>query len=944
MRDSLRAGLGILLWLAVTPATAQEIPYETFTLDNGLKVVFHEDHDLPLVTVNILYRYGSLDELPGQTGYAHLAEHLAFMGTRRVPGGAFDQIMEGQGGWNNAGTSTDYTVYYDVGPSAMLPTMLWLEADRLELMGPDMDQQKLDLQREVVRNERRQNYEVAPYGTAWLEHPAHMYPEGHPYHHPTIGSHTDLIDATVEDIQGIYATGYAPANACMVVAGDFDPAATRELIEALFADIPGGALLPRPEPITSSFDGERRLVLEDNIEVPRLVVTWHSPPWLAPQDAELDLVASILGEDKVGRLSKALVLDQQLAESVAVSQGSSLLGSEFYVMADARTGVDLQQLEDAIDEQLQQFLAEGPTERELLRAKNGWEATFVSGLESVDDRANTLNDYWLHTGDPGYLATDIARYQDATLTGVRAAAEATLVPERLVLWVVPEGEKADSVGDGTADEAIEEESEEITEEIGDEAGEEAVQEDDEATEPVPTARDSRPEDLPRKDFVPPTPEVFRLSNGLQVWYLQRDTVPALMAAMVFPTGSAWDEPGKEGLAELTADLLDEGAGDLDAAELADALSVQGAWLSTWAARESLVVATWTLTRNAGEVLGLMRDVIADPVLSKEEFERVQGMTLTHLIQAAQDPRSISATVGWRRSFGEFHPYASPTTGYADSVAALTHKDVKRFYKRQLSVSGATLVVVGDPGEVPIEQLLEDSFGDLKSRRVRRAELVVPPPLPRTQPAVFVVDRPGSPQTMMRIHMPGSPAANPDRIRLHLVNSVLGGTFTSRLMQNLREDKGWTYGVGSRHIDFQLDGSLIISTALQAEYTGDALDEIFTEVEDLAEAGVTADETRKAVRSYLNGWVETYGTIASVGQQLITLADERLSPDISADWLEQAASVTAEDLSSQAGAMFQPQQATVVLVGDAASIQAQLADHGYPAALPCDPEGNLLPTP
>ncbi len=942
MRHALRAGLGLALWLVAAPTAAQEIPYETFTLDNGLQVVFHEDHDLPLVTVNIIYRYGSLDELPGQTGHAHLAEHLAFMGTSRVPGGAFDEIMEGAGGWNNAGTSTDYTVYYDVGPSAMLPTMLWLEADRLERMGPDMDQQKLDLQREVVRNERRQNYEVAPYGTAWLEHPPHMFPEGHPYHHPTIGSHADLIAATVEDIRDIYATGYAPSNACMVVAGDFDPEATRGLVEALFADIPGGALLQRPAPTSVRFDAEQRLVLEDNIEVPRLVITWHSPPWLAPQDAELDLVASILGEDKVGRLSKALVLDQQLAESVGVTQGSSLLGSEFYLIADARAGVDLRQLEDAIDEQLELFLAEGPTQRELLRAKNGWEAAFVSGLESIDDRANTLNDYWLHTGDPGYLATDIARYREATLEGVQGAADAVIVPERLVLWVVPEGQEADIVGDDDGD--VEEPVEEPADEPADEPAVEEPIDEEGAAEVVATARDTRPADLPRKDFVPPTPEVFTLSNGLQVWYLQRDTVPALMAAMVFPTGSAWDEPGKEGLAELTADLLDEGAGGLDAAGLADALSVQGAWLSSWSSRESLVVATWTLSRNAGEVLALMRDVIGDPELSRDEFERIQGMTLTHLIQAAQDPRSISATVGWRRSLGELHPYASPTVGYADSVAALTHKDVKRFYRKQLSVADATLVVVGDPGEVPIAQLLEDSFGDLKPRRVKRPALVLPPPLPRAQPAVFVVDRPGAPQTVMRVHLPGFPADSPDRLRTHLVNSVLGGTFTSRLMQNLREDKGWTYGVRSRHIDFQLDGALIISTALQTEYTGAALDEIFAEVEELAEAGVTSDEALKAVRSYQNGWVETYGAIASVGQQLVTLADEGLPPDTSGDWLAEAAEVTVEDLSSQAEAMFNPQLATVVLVGDAASIQAQLAEHGYPAALPCDAEGNLLPTP
>ena len=935
MNSTLRAGLCAVVLAVSAPATAQEIPFESFTLANGLRVLFHEDHDLPLVTVNILYRFGSLDEQPGQTGYAHLAEHLAFMGTSRVPGGSFDQIMEGQGGWNNAGTSTDYTVYYDVGPSSMLPTMLWLEADRLERMGPDMDRQKLDLQREVVRNERRQNYEVAPYGTAWLTQPGEMYPEGHPYHHPTIGSHADLIAATVEDIQTIYATGYAPANACMVVAGDFDPEATRELVVALFEDIPGGAPLLRPDPIPTTLDAERRVVLEDDIEIPRLVITWHSPPWLAAMDAELDLVASILGADKVGRLSRALVMEQQLAESVAVYQGSSLLGSEFTIMADARVGVGLDQLEAAIDEQLSRFLADGATDRELMRAQNQWEASFVSSLESIDDRANTLNDYWLHTGDPGYLATDVQRYRDATLDGLRNATEAVIVPQRLVLWVVPGEGKVDDEADDEADDGADPAA----------AIEDAVTEDDgeaEAPGPAPTARDTRPADLPRRDFAPPAPEVFTLSNGLEVWYLPRDTVPALMAALVFPVGSASDGAGKEGLAELTADLLDEGAGGLDATQLADALSVQGAWVSTWANRDSLVIAAWTLTRNAAQVLPLMRAVAAEPLLSADDFDRVQGMTLTHLAQASQDPRSISSTVGWRRSYGELHPYAAPTVGYAGSVAALTRKDVKRFFRRQLSVDGATLVVVGDAGEAPIQELLEENFGTIKARRARRAPPLVPPALPMTEPSVFVVDRPGSPQTMIRIHMPGTPANDEARLQGRLVNSVLGGTFTSRLMQNLREDKGWTYGIGSRNVHLRHDGSLIISTALQAEFTGAALAEVFAEVESIAEAGVTADETGKVVRSYLNDQVETYAAITSVGQLLVTLADEDLPPDTATRWLEQAAAANAADLSSHAYALFNPQRATVVLVGDAAMIQAQLVEHGFPRALLCDAEGNLLP--
>jgi len=954
----MRSCLYLLLMLAPLTAAAQEIPYTAFTLDNGMQVVFHEDHDLPLVTVNTIYRYGSLDEPKGQTGYAHLAEHLMFMGTTRVPGGSFDQIMEGGGGWNNASTGDDYTVYYDVGPASLLPTLLWLEADRMERIGPDMDQHKLDLQRDVVRNERRQNYEVAPYGDVWLSMPGAMYPEGHPYAHSGIGSHADLIAATVEDFQTIYATAYAPANASMVIAGDFDPVATREMVVELFGDLPGGHPLDRPQPPAAILDREKRIVLEDQIEIPRLLMAWHSPPWFAEGDAELDLIGSILGDDKVGRLNQSLVLDQEIAQWVSAFQSSSLLGSTFMVMADAREGYGIDQLEAAVDAEIRRFLDEGPDDQELQRALNQWEASFVSRLESLDDRASLLNRYWLYTGDHGYVDEDLQRYRSATLEDIHATAGQVLVPQRLVMWIVPKGDAEHWLttipGAQTWTDVmppVEDEEAPTTDATAD-AAPEAVGEpeaDDEAeaeAETPPNPRDTRPDDLPWRDFLAPAPETFSLANGLQVWHLPRETVPALSVSLVLPFGAAQDPVSKAGLAELMADLMDEGAGDRDATELAEALATQGAWLSTGAYAEALVLRSWMLTRTAGDVLPVVADVALDPALAKADFERVKWQTLSYITQRTQDPRKVASTVAWRRFFGEAHPYSWPSVGYHDTVASITPRDVKKAYRKLVVPEGAFLVVVGDTGDTTVRDLLEASFGQWKPRPAQRDRQSLPTPenAATSGPRVLVVDRPGSPQTSIRLHMPGIPAAAADRIERELVNNTLGGSFTSRLMQNLREDKGWTYGVGSYPVRFRADGAIVVSTSLETQYTGAALAEILREIEILAEGGVTADEATKASRSYQQDQVETYGSISSLNAELVSLARKQLPANSSAQGLQVACATTAETLSTKAGEMYYPSEVTVVLVGDGDAIRAQLEPLDLPPAIACDSEGRLLGSP
>jgi predicted Zn-dependent peptidase len=419
------------------------IPFTKSKLSNGMTVILSEDHSVPTVVVDVSHDVGSRMERAGRTGFAHLFEHLMFMGTQRAPTKMFDAWMESAGGRNNAWTSEDRTDYYDIAPPTALPLLLWLEADRMRDIGPLMTKEKLDAQRDVVRNERRQSIENRPYGVVELLLPEMLYPAEHPYHHSVIGSHEDLEAATVEDVKDFFATWYDPANASLVVAGDFDPVATKALIERWFGTIPSRGKPKDPgapgfQDTVTTLTGVARRTVDDEVELPKVVMAWQSPRHFAPGDAELDLVASVLSSGKASRLYESLVYRQKLAQSVSATQLSGTLGSRFVVEAIARPGVSTDKLEQALRQEIDAVRADGVKEDELTRAKNQYETAFVDRLQGVSARASLLNAYEAEIGDPGYVQRDLNRYRRATRPEVRAAAEKYLQPNKVaVLTVVP---------------------------------------------------------------------------------------------------------------------------------------------------------------------------------------------------------------------------------------------------------------------------------------------------------------------------------------------------------------------------------------------------------------------------------------------------------------------------------------------------------------------------
>ena len=433
----------ILLWIASSLATAQiNIKYEKFTLPNGLQVILNEDHSVPLISVNIWYHVGSGREKPGRTGFAHLFEHIMFEGSGHVPDGKFDQWLEAAGGDNNGSTTSDRTNYYEIVPSNALELPLFLESDRLGYLLDVMSPARVDQQRDVVKNEKRQSYDNQPYGMASIVIDSTVYPPTHPYHWPTIGSMDDLTAASFEDVVDFFKKYYTPTNASLVIAGDIDPKKTRSLVERWFSDVPPGKPLPPIAPPVAFLTEEKRIIIEDKVQLPRVYMVWLSPAFYTPGDAELDVLANILAGGKNSRLYKRLVYDLQIAQDVSAFEESSVLGSKFNIIATARSGHTLAEIMKIIQEEIDRVKSETPTAREVQRAVNQYEASFLDRIQRIGDKADQLNGYFTATGNPDYFNEDLSRYKSLSPADVQSMAQTYLKDNgRLILSIVPEGKK-----------------------------------------------------------------------------------------------------------------------------------------------------------------------------------------------------------------------------------------------------------------------------------------------------------------------------------------------------------------------------------------------------------------------------------------------------------------------------------------------------------------------
>jgi len=919
-------------------SVAQSVPYTKFTLSNGMTFILHEDHSVPKIAVNTWFHVGSKDEPDRRSGFAHLFEHLMFMGTFRAPGHSYDDWMEAEGGSNNASTTQDRTNYYEFGPSSELPLLLWLEADRIEHLGKAMTKQKVDLQRQVVLNERRE-WENSPYGNSEIKMDELLYPVGHPYHFDTIGLPEDLNAATVSDVKTFFATYYVPNNATMVIAGDFDSKKIRPMIDKLFGTLPrsndpihksaamvenpseplavdsfigsSGDLqgsstteaqseIPHPQPLPPLLargiqqKGEgatTRVTYVDQVQFPRITMAWHSPAAYQPGDAEARLAGYVLSNGISSRLYQRLIYQDKIATDVSAGQDSEKLDSLFQVQVTANEGVPLEQVEKVTREVLAEFTKNGPTADELKRQVAQIEYSQLHGLQSLDDVADQLNAYDYYLGEPDSFKADLDRYRNATPESVQHAAQGIFGHEpAVVMTVVPQAEA-----------------------------------------PKVNPRANRPKAVAPAAWSPAAPVEMTLSNGIRVFYWNRPALPLMTVMTLLNLGSEADQAGKAGQADLTTEMLDQGAGGKSATEFSNALDQIGASFSANAAVEDTTLTIQSTESNFSEALKLYADAILRPNFDSKEWDRVKQLHLDGLHQALDDPSTVGRRIASIEYFGPTHPYGHPTSGTLKSVATLTLDDVKSMHEEAYQPGGAVVFAAGSMSPDALKSQLESTLGTWKQTRVyiRSNKPVYVEPA-RKPMRVYIVEKPGAVQTDIRFMMPAPTSKDPRYLKLDAIGTLLGGTFTSRLNRNLRETHGYTYGAGASYGLQPSTGYFVAAAAVRTNVTGASLKEFLKEFASIRSGNITAEEVEKTRQTMRTARVDTATSLENlVGTAAGMYLDGRSYTDIGKE-LQQIAALTPAQLNALVKAGIPLENSVLVLVGDKAQILAQLKGLGLPA--------------
>ena len=922
----------LLLGPAAAPATraderAPQVPQlkvEKYTLDNGLEVLLHEDHTTPVVGVNLWYKVGSQDEKPGKTGFAHLFEHLMFQGSQHHDDEYFGP-MEKLGAQINGSTNEDRTNYYEVVPSNALETALWLESDRMGFLLPALTQAKLDEQRKVVKQERGQRVDNQPYGQADEAILRALYPEGHPYHHSVIGSLADLSAASLGDVAEFFRRYYAPNNASLCIAGDFDPADARKLVQKYFGAFPRGPEVKRPAPITPKLDGPKHLKQTDAVKLPRIQLVWPTVPSGHPDEPALDVLASVLGGlTKENRLYLALVYNKPLAATVGAGHPTARLTGTFEVTITGRPTSDLDDLVKVADGEIARLWADGPTEAEVLKAQNGQESRLVVGLQSMMRTADFLNQNNVTFGDPLAYKAEMTRLFAVTPADVRRVAEKYLTADRVRLDITPgpPTPRAPEVAEDAPHETVENTKVEIKDDF------------DRAVEPKPG---------PTPKFTPPAVVRRKLSNGLELLVAERHELPILTMNLVVKGGETLVPAGKEGLASMTAALLTEGTTSRDALKLAGELAEIGASVDAEGGREASTLALTTLTKHTAKALGLYADVLLNPAFPEKALERLRDRRLASLLARSSNPAGIAGVVFPRLLYGEEHPYGRPDLGTPKSVKALTRDDARAFYERLYHPNNAALIVVGDITPDAAASALEDAFKAWKPGEPAAATLPEPP-APAKGVTVYLVDKPAAAQSILAVGQVGLPRSTPDYFPLTVMNAILGGQFSSRINLNLRERHGYTYGANSHFVFRQGPGPFQAGGAVKTEVTRDALVELIKELTDITgPRPATAAELAFARDRLIKGFPGRFETTSGVSGALVELVLYRLPEDYFAKYQAEIEAVTPADVARVAREHLDPRRMVILIVGDRSKVEPTLKDLPYARVINVlDPDGNPLP--
>jgi predicted Zn-dependent peptidase len=896
----LPAVMGAAAFALSVPASAAdiEIPYEKFELDNGLTVVVHEDRKAPVVAVSVWYKVGSKDEPKGQSGFAHLFEHLMFNGTENYDDEWFKPLQEVGATGLNGTTNTDRTNYFQTVPTPALDRILWMESDRMGHFIGAVTQEKLDEQRGVVQNEKRQG-ENQPYGRRIFTNiQSSLFPFDHPYNHSTIGSMEDLNAATLDDVKEWFETYYGPSNAILVLAGDINADEARPLVEKYFGDIDAGKPLLKPVARVPERSAPTRATMQDQVPQARIYRVWAAPENISPEATELFIAASVLGDGKNSRLYKELVYDQQIATDASVFNFELQMASIFGVVVSVKEGEDIKTVEREMEKVIDEFLAKGPTKAEVDLVSTKTKAQIIRGLEEVGGfggKAVTLAQGELIAGDPAYFATELDELDAATPRSVLASAREWLDDGWHQLDVIPFPDySAASTG--------------VDRSTG-----------------LPGVSGETSLDFP--DI-----EEATLANGMKVYLANRTTVPVVNVALQFDAGYAADAGGKLGLANFAAAMLDEGAGKYDALALAAELERLGATLGAGSDLDTTTVRLSALKENLTPSIALLGDVVRRPTFADDEIERQRQLILAGIKQEKAQPVPIALRLLPPLMYGEDHAYGIPFTGSGteEAVAGVSRDDLVAFKNNWLRPDNGKIFVVGDATMTEIKPLLERTFGNWRASGEKPAKNIAEVALPADARAV-IIDRPGSPQSLILAGHVAPPQGAENNIAIVSMNEVIGGNFNARVNMNLREGKGWAYGAYTFLQSARGQRPWLVYAPVQTDKTGASIAELKREFAAfLSSAPARANELERVkldnVRS-LPGQYETSGAV--LGSLLSSSRFDR--PLNYPETLpEKYEALTLSETNAAAREVINADKLIWLIIGDAEKIRAEVEAAGVGA--------------
>ena len=870
------------------------IAFEKHTLSNGLDVILHQDRSIPVAAVNVWYHVGSKDEELGRTGFAHLFEHIMFRGTKHHKASHFEPLQK-IGATLNGSTTGDRTNYWEDVPSNYLELALWLEADRMGFLLDALDQDGFDTERDVVKNERRQSYENRPYGMAQWHIQQALFPLPHPYHWMTIGSQEDLDAASLEDVMDFFRRYYSPSNASLSIAGDIDTGEALQLAERYFGDLDPGPAVRRIARADSPLTGRVDLEMTDRVTLPRQYSVWLAPANLSGDDDASDILRSILADGQSSRMYRSLVYEKQIAQSASVSYYAAEIAGQFRMELTPAPGHSLDEVEEAAEEVVAGIATDPPTDEEFERAINRIEMQHYRTLSRVGGfggRADALNYFNVFTGDPDRLNRVMDDYRRVTKDDVLRVHRRIMDAGQVRMRVYPERPLTSAA--------------------------------------LTVDRTAQPDGGPTPAFIPPTPERGRLSSGMEVIVAGKRELPLVSFALTARAGATGDPAGLPGLSSFTATMMDEGTATRSSQEISAAFEHIGTRLATEARKELTLLTAETLNRHWRHALGLAADVARNANFPEHELERVRRERLTDLRRAKDDAGFIAESNFGTLVFGAGSPYAHSNLGSEAAVEAVQRSDMVARHAEGLRPDRLCLLVAGDITLDDAMAAAEEHFGDWQAPSeppvvISGADLGNR----GAGPHIYLIDKPGAAQSVIRAGMPLFERGHSDYMALSVLNYAFGGQFSARLNQNLRQDKGYTYGYNSGISWYNAPSLLSSGGSVQTAVTREAVVETLKEFADISgERPLTAEELHNAQTGLRLGYPAGFERPAQLLGQLVTLAQFGLPDDYFRTFEERLADVSLSDTHRVGGEYLAPDRLTILVVGDRQQVEEPLRELGY----------------